>query len=173
MLMSPQAAEVDRQIMAAPPPKASGPERAEGSRQSAPSVVPDAEAYYRHFVAFGPEEVIETTQQHLSTDELMRLAGRMNQVIGLASRPRKEGEPRDVSSYRARISEAKSRGAQATYLKRVEVKGMAKVDPRVELALELHADGLKKTIIATRVGRSVEWVRKTVRGQVSNAAVSA
>jgi hypothetical protein len=37
------------------------------------------------------------------------------------------------------------------------------MDPRVELALELHRDGTKNTIIAKRVDRSVEWVRKTVR----------
>jgi hypothetical protein len=145
------------------------PERAD---ESNPELV---EKRYRHVVSFGPDCVLETAQQwYLSSGDLLRLATRVNDLIERASKPKREGEPRDVTSYRARITEARVRTTHGVWLERIKVKpAEGEVDPKVRLALELHAEGTKNTIIASRVGRSVQWVRNTIRAGSQEVAQSA
>lgn len=154
---SPEAAEVDRRIMAAEPPKA--------------ALTP--EAFYQHFLRFGPDRLEDAARGCLTADELLKLANRVNDVIDRASKRRQDGEPRDVVSYRARLSEARARGSQRLWLQRLTAKSEGGVDPRVGLCLELHAAGERTSIIASRTGRSPDWVRKTVRDSVSQVSQAA
>jgi hypothetical protein len=126
------------------------------------ATAPTIEGLFRHAIAYGPEEVGETARTYLQTDELVKLAARVNQVIAAASRPKQDGEPRAVTSYRARIAEARTQGSHAVYLALIDTSE-AGLDPRVQLTLDLHAQSEKTAIIAGRVGRSTEWVRKTIR----------
>jgi hypothetical protein len=124
--------------------------------------------FYRHVVLFGPDCVYDTARLSLQPSDLLKLTNRVNDLISRACKPRKAGEPKDVTSYRARIAEARSKGKQGLWLERMAVKpANGEADPRVRLCLELHSKGEKPTIIASRTGRSAAWVYKTVRDSVS------
>jgi hypothetical protein len=133
---------------------------AERQQESASSLSVDD--LFRHAMVFGPEEVYEVARVWLSPAERITLASRVNQVIAAASKPKRNGEPRAVTSYRARIAEARTHGKHPAYLAPMDTTE-AGVDPRVQLTLDLRAQGEKTTVIAGRVGRSERWVRKTVR----------
>jgi hypothetical protein len=160
-LFSPQAATVHRQLLA---PAVETVQPVEGG-------VPSVEDFYRHAVAFGPDEVYETAARYLSPHDLLKLALRVDDVIGLAYRGKRSAEPSTVTSYRARIAEARARGTQALWLARMKVKKAGGADPRVKLCLALAARGETTRIIASRCDRSVGWVRKTIRDQKLAVAV--
>lgn len=148
-LFSPGAARVDLEIM-------------QGST-ALPAKPELLDRFFSHFVAFGPEYILETARPLFSSDDLLRLSKRINGVIDRAVKPKRDGEPRDVTSYRARLAEARVKRNQAVWQQRLSVKEEDGTDPRVELALELAAKGEKTSIIAGRTGRSVSWVRKVIR----------
>lgn len=149
-------------------------------RESAPPTLgapaPSLDDLVKHALKFGPGQVMETAEVYLTPEQLVTLAARVNQVIDMAAKSKRDGEAREVISYRARIGEARAHQTQKHWLERLNApqpKG-DEVDPRVTMTLELAEKGEKTSIISSRVGRSPDWVRKTIKASAdSSEAIAA
>jgi hypothetical protein len=137
---------------------------------------PTLDELVAHGVKYGPDCLMETAEMYLDPEQLVTLAARVNAVIDPASKRKQDDEPREVTSYRARITEARSHGTQKHWLERVAVKQPKgdDVDPRVKMTLDLHAKGAKSSVIASKVGRSTSWVTRTIKAsEAQSDAVAA
>jgi hypothetical protein len=119
---------------------------------------PSADALFKHFLRYGPDCVLETAAVYLAVEGQVALAKRMNDVIELATRRPRDGEPRDITSYRARITTARS-GSVAHKLLTTKVKVPGDV---TKIALRLHSAGESVAIIAAKTGRSTRWVHTAI-----------